>query len=68
MDTSDHIDAGFKHLMDWFSLSAAVTTLMGWLPSVGALLPIVWYSIRIYETDTVQGLLGKKGVKDVNDD
>jgi len=30
------------------------------LPSIAALFTIIWTSIRIYETDTVQKLLGKK--------
>lgn len=56
----DHIDSGVKHFMDWLSLSTVVTTLLGWLPALGAILPIIWYAIRIYETDTVRKLLGKK--------
>jgi hypothetical protein len=30
------------------------------LPSIAALFTIVWTGIRIYETDTVQRLLGKE--------
>lgn len=30
------------------------------LPAVAAILTILWTAIRIYETDTVQRLLGKK--------
>jgi hypothetical protein len=30
------------------------------LPAVAALFTIIWTGIRIYETDTIQGLLGKK--------
>jgi hypothetical protein len=41
---------------------------MGWIPEIGAFLPIVWYGIKIYETETVQQLLGKKGKSNVNDD
>jgi len=69
MSATDNFDSGMKHLMDWISISATITTLLGWLTPLGALLPIMWYSIRIYETDTVQQLLGRK--KDsihVNDD
>jgi len=69
MSVTDNIDSGMKHLMDWISISATITTLLGWLTPLGALLPIMWYSIRIYETDTVQELLGrKKDNPDVNND
>jgi hypothetical protein len=60
MSATDNIDSGMKHLMDWLSISATITTLLGWLTPLGALLPIMWYSIRIYETATVQKLLGRK--------
>jgi hypothetical protein len=69
MSATDNIDSGMKHLIDWISISATITTLLGWLTPLGALLPIMWYSIRIYETDTVQQLLGrKKDNTDVNND
>ena len=69
MSVTDNIDSGMKHLMDWISISATITTLLGWLTPLGALLPIIWYSIRIYETETFQQILGrKKDNTDVNDD
>jgi chromate transport protein ChrA len=37
----------------------AFATLVSWLPSIAALLTIVWTLIRIYETETVQAMLGK---------
>ena len=48
-----------KHIVDAFSIATMLGTLMQWLPSVAALVTIVWTSIRIYETKTVQGWLGK---------
>lgn len=67
MSETDQIDTGIKHFMDWLSLSAVVTTLLGWLPTLGALLPIIWYSIRIYETDTVQDIVRRlRGIKNDN--
>jgi len=45
MSVTDNIDSGMKHLMDWISISATITTLLGWLTPLGALLPIIWYSI-----------------------
>lgn len=49
-----------KHAVDAVSVVTVVGTLMEILPAVAALFTIVWTAIRIYETDTVQGLLGKK--------
>jgi glycerol-3-phosphate acyltransferase PlsY len=48
-----------KHVIDGASIATAVGTLMQLLPSIAALFTIVWTAIRIYETKTVQKLLGK---------
>jgi hypothetical protein len=45
----------YKPVGDVVSLSTVVATMGGWLPSVAALVSIVWGLIRIYETKTVQG-------------
>ena len=49
-----------KHTVDAVSVVTVVGTLMEILPAVAALFTIIWTSIRIYETDTVQRFLGKK--------
>ena len=49
-----------KHVVDALSLVTVVGTLVQLLPAVAALFTIVWTSIRIYETATVQKLLGKE--------
>ena len=59
----DHIDPAVKATGDAVSIVTVVGTLAQVLPAVAALLTIVWTSLRIYETDTVQGWLGKKNVK-----
>ena len=56
----DHLNEGTKHVLDGLSLLTVLGTLMDWLPAVAALLSIVWTVLRIYESKTVQGLLGKK--------
>jgi hypothetical protein len=43
-----------KHVADALSIVTVLGTLMQWLPSVAALFTIVWTTIRIYETKTVQ--------------
>lgn len=49
-----------KHVVDAMSLVTVIGTLVQLLPAVAALFTIVWTSIRIYETATVQKLLGKE--------
>jgi hypothetical protein len=56
----DHLNEGTKHVLDGLSLITVLGTLMEWLPAVAALLSIIWTLLRIYESKTVQGLLGKK--------
>ena len=55
----EHLTDATKHLIDTASIATAVGTIMQLLPSIAALFTIVWTSVRIYETKTVQKLLGK---------
>ena len=50
-----------KHVVDVLSIMTVVGTLVEMLPSVAAIFTIVWTGIRIWETETVQNLLGRKG-------
>lgn len=45
---------------DIVSVSVVIATLAQILPSIAALFTVIWTAIRIYETATVQGWLGKK--------
>lgn len=49
-----------KNIADAVSIVTVVGTLMEVLPAVAALFTIIWTGIRIYETNTVQRLLGRK--------
>ena len=51
---------------DAVSIVTVVGTLADVLPAIAALFTIIWTALRIYETDTVQKLLGKG--KDVKED
>jgi hypothetical protein len=53
---------------DVLSIATVVGTLAEVLPAIAALFTIIWTAVRIYETDTVQKLLGKKKVEDVKED
>ena len=58
------MDESVKHIVDVASVVATVGTLIEMLPSIAALFTIVWTGIRIFETDTVQRMLGRKGGED----
>ncbi len=55
----EHLTDATKHLIDTASIATAVGTMMQLLPAIAALFTIIWTTIRIYETKTVQKLLGK---------
>jgi len=46
-----------KTVVDGLAVGGTVATLAGWLPPVASLLTILWLSIRIWESDTVQKLV-----------
>jgi hypothetical protein len=55
-----------KTTVDAISIVTVVGTLADVLPAVAALFTIIWTALRIFETDTIQKLLGKG--KDVKED
>ena len=54
-----HMHESTKQVIDTASTITVVGTIMNWLPAAAALWTIVWTTIRIYETKTVQKWLGK---------
>ena len=52
-----------KTPIDMTAATTAGASLFGMLPEIaaliGSIMSIIWFSIRIYETDTVQKLLKK---------
>lgn len=52
-----------KTPIDMTAASTAGASLFGMLPEmaalIGSVLSIIWFSIRIYETETVKNFLGK---------
>jgi hypothetical protein len=58
-----HPSETVKHVVDGLSIATVLGTLAEFLPAAAALFTVVWTGIRIYETRTVQELLGK----DIND-
>lgn len=57
----DHMSDSAKTAVDAVSFGTVLGTIAGWLPSIAALLTIVWTGIRIWETRTVRGLLDRQG-------
>lgn len=51
-----------KTTLDGVSILTVVGTLAGLLPAIAALVTIIWTGIRIFETDTVRGWMGKKSL------
>ena len=68
-DPFNHMSDTAKHFFDGLSVATVLGTLVDMLPSIAAAFTIVWTSIRIYETETVQSVLSKrKAKKDKKDD
>lgn len=51
MDTKTHLDI--------VAVGTTVGTLGDWLPPIAALFTIIWTALRIFETKTVQKLVGR---------
>jgi hypothetical protein len=55
-ETFDHI----KGVGDAAAVAVTIGTIASFLPAIAALFTIIWTGLRIYESDTVQRLLGRK--------
>jgi hypothetical protein len=49
-----------KQVVDVAAASTGILAVTAWLPPIASLFTIIWLGIRIFESDTVQGLLRKK--------
>lgn len=49
-----------KTVGDVVGVGSTVALLAGWLPPLVSVITLIWFGIRIYETDTVQKLLSGK--------
>jgi len=56
---SPHLTEPEKVIGDIVSVGTVLGTISGLLPAIAAVFTIVWTGIRIYETDTIQKILGK---------
>lgn len=62
-DIANVADSFAKPALDTLSIGTVLATLVGYLPSIAALVSIVWGVIRILETHTVRRLMGKEPLK-----
>lgn len=53
------MDETTKQVVDAASIATMIGTLGSILPPLAALFTIIWTGIRIYETKTVQKILGR---------
>jgi hypothetical protein len=49
-----------RTFLDTLSIGGAIGSLAGMLPTIAAAASLFWTLLRIYETKTVQSLLGRK--------
>ena len=59
-----NIEEPTKQIIDTLSFATVLGTISAILPPLSALFTIIWVSIRIWETDTVQELVGRKRRRD----
>lgn len=58
------MDESAKQVVDVMSVGTMLGTISAVLPPISAMFTIIWVAIRIWETDTVQGLFAKKRKRD----
>ena len=56
-----------KNIADAAAAATAVGTVMEIIPSIAGIFTIIWLGIRIWESPTVQGLVGKARKKDATE-
>ncbi|MGN6270855.1 MAG: hypothetical protein ACTHM0_13305 [Sphingomonas sp.] len=60
MILNDYLGDGTRHVFDALSITVLLGAISDMLPSIAALLTIIWTGLRIYESKTVQELLGRR--------
>lgn len=67
-DPFDNLSESAKHVVDALSVVTVLGTLVDMLPSIAAVFTIIWTGIRIWETDTIRGLTGRRGGSNAEQD
>jgi hypothetical protein len=66
-DMWEHMPDGMKMALDALSITALLGAMTEMLPHVAAILTIIWTVLRIFETETVQRMIGKREAENVKD-
>ena len=53
------VQESVKETVDIVAASTGLLSLVAWLPPTASLFTIVWLGIRIYESETIQKIMGK---------
>lgn len=56
---SQHVDA-IKNGADSIAIAGVAAAIMNWVPPITAVFSLIYILVRLYETETMQKLLGKK--------
>ena len=57
-----------KTVADAAAVVTTVGTMMEFLPALASIFTIIWLGIRIWESPTVQGMVGKARKKDASEE
>lgn len=60
-----HSSAINQWLGNIFSAGAIITTALGWVPAIAAIVGLIWYLIQIYESATVQRWLATRRIRKI---
>lgn len=64
----DGLETAARYTADATAAAVTVSTLFDFLPGIAAIISIIWMMIRIYETHTIQRMLGREPVKKQGED
>jgi hypothetical protein len=53
------VQESVKETIDIVAASTGLLSLVAWLPPTASLFTIVWLGIRIYESETIQKIMGR---------
>mgnify|MGYP003657168114 FL=1 len=53
------VQESVKETIDILAASTGLMSLVAWLPPTASLFTIVWLGIRIYESETIQKIMGR---------
>ena len=56
-----------KQMLDTLSVITVIGSLLNLLPAIAALFTIIWTGVRIWETDTIRSITGRKPIGVTNE-